>query len=158
MWREASSKLEFVNTEKMNVYILQVMSILKQAYCSPKYLYYLLPGQENRFANRMGIRRKEILVQDPDEFESSWNNAVSALEHAIKLISHPQEFGVTSSDYLPYISILPAFASLQAHVKTLPSISSLMHKGKSAIGTGHLCLPIDILVQSNQLLPEIFLM
>ena len=27
----------------MNVYILQVMSILRQAYCSPKYLYYLLP-------------------------------------------------------------------------------------------------------------------
>ena len=30
----------------MNVYILQVMSILRQAYCSPKYLYFLLPGQE----------------------------------------------------------------------------------------------------------------
>lgn len=125
MWREASSKLEFVNTEKMNVYILQVMSILKQAYCSPKYLYYLLPGQEKPIREPDGTRRKEILVQDPDEFESSWNNAVSALEHAIKLISHPQEFGVTSSDYLPYISILPAFASLQAHVKTLPSNKQL---------------------------------
>lgn len=125
MWREASSKLEFVNTEKMNVYILQVMSILKQAYCSPKYLYYLLPGQEKPIREPDGTRRKEILVQNPDEFESSWNNAVSALEHAIKLISHPQEFGVTSSDYLPYISILPAFASLQAHVKTLPSNKQL---------------------------------
>lgn len=125
MWREASSKLEFVNTEKMNVYILQVMSILKQAYCSPKYLYYLLPGQEKPIREPDGTRRKEILVQNPDEFESSWNNAVSALEHAIKLISHPQEFGVTSSDYLPYISILPAFASLQAHVKTLSSNKQL---------------------------------
>ena len=78
MWREASSKLEFVNTEKMNVYILQVMSILKQAYCSPKYLYYLLPGQEKPIREPDGTRRKEILVQDPDEFESSWNNGLSS--------------------------------------------------------------------------------
>ena len=42
MWRDAASRLEFVETEKMNTYILQVMSILS----SPKYLYFLLPGQE----------------------------------------------------------------------------------------------------------------
>jgi len=38
MWRSAAPRLEFVDTDKMNVYILQVMSILRQAYCSPKYL------------------------------------------------------------------------------------------------------------------------
>jgi len=48
MWRDASSRLEFVETGKMNVYVLQVMSILRQSYCSPKYLYYLLPGQEKQ--------------------------------------------------------------------------------------------------------------
>ena len=36
MWRQAMSRLADVDTEKMNVYILQVMSILRQAYCSPK--------------------------------------------------------------------------------------------------------------------------
>jgi uncharacterized protein with ParB-like and HNH nuclease domain len=46
MWRDAAPRLEFVETQKMNVYILQVMSILLQGYCSPKYLYFLLPGQE----------------------------------------------------------------------------------------------------------------
>ena len=46
MWRQAQPQLDFVETERMNVYILQVMSILRQAYCSPKYLYYLLPHQE----------------------------------------------------------------------------------------------------------------
>ena len=43
MWREAAPRLDDVETEKMNVYILQVMSILRQGYCSPKYLYFLLP-------------------------------------------------------------------------------------------------------------------
>ena len=45
LWRDAAPRLEFVETERMNVYVLQVMSILRQAYCSPgSKLYYLLPG------------------------------------------------------------------------------------------------------------------
>ena len=62
MWRDASSRFEFVDTEKMNVYILQVMSILRQSYCSPKYLYFLLPGQEKQVRDPDGTRRKEVLV------------------------------------------------------------------------------------------------
>lgn len=47
LWRDAAPRFSFVESEKMNVYILQVMSILRQTYCSPKYLYFLLPGQES---------------------------------------------------------------------------------------------------------------
>jgi hypothetical protein len=121
LWRGAAPRLEFVETEKMNVYILQVMSILRQAYCSPKYLYFLLPGQEKPVRDADGTRRKEILVPDIGDFERRWNEAVGALEKAIKLLRHPQEFGAISSNYLPYVSILPIFAALQAHVKTLPA-------------------------------------
>src|SRR5947209_5402626 len=121
LWRNAAPRLEFVETEKMNVYILQVMSILRQAYCSPKYLYFLLPGQEKPVRDPDGTRHKEILVPDIGEFEKRWNEAVGALEKAIKLLRHPQEFGAISSNYLPYVSILPIFAALQAHVKTLPA-------------------------------------
>lgn len=121
LWREAAPRLEFVESEKMNVYILQVMSILRQAYCSPKYLYYLLPGQEKVVRDPNGPRRKEVLVPDVNDFERRWNGAVDALEMAIKLLRHPQEFGAIASNYLPYVSILPAFAALQAHLKTLPA-------------------------------------
>jgi hypothetical protein len=119
MWREASPHLEFVETEKMDVYILQVMSILRQSYCSPKYLYFLLPGQEKPVRDPDGTRRKEILVADIADFRKGWSSAVSAIEIAIKLLRHPQEFGAISSNYLPYVSILPAFAALQWHVKSL---------------------------------------
>lgn len=119
MYRNASSKLEFVDTDKMNVYILQVMSILKQTYCSPKYLYYLLPGQEKQVRDAAGARRKEVLISQASEFESHWNKAVSALEEAIKVLKHPQEFGAISSKYLPYISILPVFAALQEQIRSL---------------------------------------
>ena len=120
LWREARERLAFVETEKMNVYVLQVMSILRQAYCSPKYLYFLLPGQEKPIRNPDGTRHKEILVPTVDDFEGLWCRAVGALEGATKLLRHPQEFGAISSKYLPYASILPAFAALQADLKTRP--------------------------------------
>jgi hypothetical protein len=120
MWREAAPRLIFVDTSRMNVYILQVMSILRQAYCSPKYLYFLLPGEEKSVRDPDGTRRTEVLIPDAEDFECLWEEAVNALETALDLLSHPQEFGAISSDYLPYVSIIPAFAALQAHVRTLP--------------------------------------
>ncbi|MBW4444158.1 MAG: DUF262 domain-containing protein [Plectolyngbya sp. WJT66-NPBG17] len=120
MWRDASPRLEFIDTEKMNVYILQVMSILRQSYCSPKYLYFLLPGQEKPVRAPDGSRRKEVLIADIADFKQHWDLAVSALEESIKLLRHPQEFGVISSSYLPYVAILPVFSALQSYLKTLP--------------------------------------
>ncbi len=125
MWRKVASRLEFVETEKMNVYILQVMSILKQAYCSPRYLYFLLPGQQKPLRDADGTRHREILVPTIADFEILWNEAADTLEKAIKLLRQPQEYGVTSSNYLPYVSILPVFASLQAYVKKLPPHTQL---------------------------------
>ncbi len=120
MWREVAPRLGFVETEKMNVYILQVMSILKQAYCSPRYLYFLLPGQQKAIRGSDGTRHRETLIPTISDFESLWDEAANTLEKAIKLLQHPHEFGVTSSKYLPYVSILPVFAALQAFVKNLP--------------------------------------
>lgn len=112
MWKQASRKLNFVDTNRMNVYILQVMSIIKQAYCSPKYLYYLLPGQEKRVRSGDGSLRKEILIEDTDEFETLWDEAVQAIKSTIDLLKDPREFGAVASQFLPYVSILPALSSL----------------------------------------------
>jgi len=113
MWREATPQLEFIDSGRMNVYLLQVMSILEQAYCSPKYLYYLLPGQPKTVRDLDGSLRSEILVSDPSAFERLWTGAVKAMSEAIALLRHPQEFGVVGPQYLPYVSILPVFAALQ---------------------------------------------
>ena len=121
MWREASERLEFAESEKMNVYVLQVISILKQAYCSPKYLYFLLPGQKKPVRDPDGTRREEVLIADTTEFTLLWNQAVGALEKAIDMLRHPQEFGVIAARYIPYVSIMPAFAAMQAYVKTCPA-------------------------------------
>ncbi len=125
MWRSAAPRLEFVETEKMNVYLLQVMSILRQGYCSPKYLYFLLPGQEKPVRDPDGTRRKEVLISNSSDFEKRWNEAVGTMEEAIKLLRHPHEFGAISSNYLPYVSILPVFSALQAYKKALPAPKQL---------------------------------
>lgn len=121
LWRQAAHRLDFVDTERMNVYILQVMSILRQTYCSPKYLYYLLPGQEKKVREPDRSLRKEVLVPNVAEFEKRWHEAVDALERTINLLRHPQEFGAISSQYLPCVSILPALAAVQTAARALPA-------------------------------------
>jgi hypothetical protein len=119
MWREAASRLSFVSTERMNIYVLQVMSILRQAYCSPKYLYYLMPGQPKVTREPDGSLSKQILVASAQDFEALWNTAVGALEASIKTLKHPQEYGAIASQYLPYTAMLPAFAALQVAARQL---------------------------------------
>jgi hypothetical protein len=125
MWRDAAPRLDAVESDKMNVYILQVMSILRQSYCSPMYLYYLLPGQEKPVRDADGTRRKEVLIPNISDFESRWNAAVDALEGAIKLLKYPQEYGAISSSFLPYVSILPVFAALRTHSKSVAAARQL---------------------------------
>lgn len=119
MWRNAAPRLEKVKTKKMNVYILQVMSILRQSYCSPKYLYFLLPGYERPIRDPDGTRRKDVLVPDTSDFTTRWDSAVMALETAIKILLDPKEFGIISTSFLPYVSILPVFAALRSRFDEL---------------------------------------
>ena len=105
----------------MNVYILQVMSILRQGYCSPKYLYFLLPGQEKPVRDPDGTRRKEILIPDTTDFRDRWDSAVDALESAIKVLRHPQEYGAVSScRSCPTSRSFPALLRLRAHSEDAP--------------------------------------
>ena len=121
LWEKAAPRLEFVETGRTNVYVLQVMSILRQTYCSPKYLYNLIPGSRRQVRGPDGTLQSDVLVADSAAFEDLWEVAVDALKQAIELLRHPQEFGAITHQYLPYASILPAFASLQAEAGRLPA-------------------------------------
>ncbi|KAB7740878.1 hypothetical protein F2P47_07495 [Parvibaculum sedimenti] len=121
MWRGASQRLAFVETEKMNVYVLQVMSILQQSYCSPNYLYYLLPGEPKTIREADGSKSQVVLVKDGEAFRKLWEDAVQNMEEAIGQLRQVQTYGVTASRFLPYVSMLPAFAAIRALVKALPA-------------------------------------
>lgn len=128
--RNATQRLSAVDIDRMDIYVLQVMSILCQEYCSPKYLYNLIPGRQKKVRLRDGSLRTEVLISDASDFEQRWQQAVQALEQAIQLLSHPQEFGVLLPSYLPYASILPVFSAVQAQVDSLPPNQKLSAQNK----------------------------
>ena len=118
MWREAAPRLDFVETERMNVYILQVMSILRQAYCSPKYLYYLLPGQEKTVREPDGSLRKEVLVADIGGLRGAvGRGSRRSASRRSTCCATRRSSARSRPHYLPYVSILPAFAALQAQAR-----------------------------------------
>ena len=71
-----------------------------------------------------------MLIPDTESFERRWSSAVYALEKAIDLLRHPQEFGAVASRFLPYVSILPAFAALQTEVRNLPPFEQMSAQRK----------------------------
>ncbi len=60
-----------------------------------------------------GTLRSEVLIPNVEDFRDRWDRAVDALATAVETLRHPQMYGSISSKYLPYVSILPAFAALQ---------------------------------------------
>ena len=125
MWREAKSRFVDTDWSKMDVYVLQVMSILRQSYCSPKYLYYLVPGQKKTIRTAEGELKEETLISDIDDFKKRWDDAVNSIEFAMDMLKDPREFGAISAQYLPYVSILPVFAALQSIFRELPATQRL---------------------------------
>lgn len=125
LWRDAAPQLQFIEGGKLNVYILQVMSLLRQSHCSPKYLYYLLPGVERKTRRDDGTFERQVMVATAEEFHERWQSAVAALAAAIERLRHPHEFGVSSSAYLPYYAILPVFAAGLSEVKAQPPANRL---------------------------------
>ena len=124
LWREAKDRLDFVASDRLNIYVLQTMSIALQAYCSPRYLYYLIPGQKR------GSHGEKVLISDTENFMKQWHNAVSAMEKAVTLLRDPREYGAVTSNLLPYTSILPVFSVLQETTEKLPVEERLRAKTK----------------------------
>jgi hypothetical protein len=116
MWREAEEQLDFTDTKKMKTYILQVMSVLEQAYCSSKYLYYLVPESKKTIRKADGSKEQIILIEDVEEFNERWHQSVRALKKAIESLKNPRDFGAIKSTFVPYPSIIPAFAAIKEFV------------------------------------------
>ncbi|MBK8080634.1 MAG: hypothetical protein IPK25_10330 [Saprospiraceae bacterium] len=121
MWHESEDVLSYTDAKKMKIYILQVMSILEQSYCSAKYLYYLVPEAVKTIKKPDGTKEKIVLVQDTDDFMKRWEESVKALKKAIQSLKNPRDYGAITPSFVPYPSIIPAFASIKSYVDGLNS-------------------------------------
>ncbi len=129
LWRSAKDRLAFVDAGRMNIYVLQVMSILAQeGACSPKYLYYLVPGQKRKLRRPDGSHEYRVHVANESDFNRRWNSAVEAIEESIKWLR--SRYGVIAPKFLPYPSIVPAFAGIQAAAQRLPTAERLAAQQK----------------------------
>jgi len=125
MWRDAEEELSFTDTKKMKTYILQVMSVLEQAYCSSKYLYYLVPESKKTIRKPDGSKEQIVLIEDVEEFNERWSQSVKALKKAIESLKNPRDFGAIKSTFVPYPSIIPAFASIKEFVSETKPANTL---------------------------------
>ena len=117
MWKDASDALSFTDEKKMKIYVLQVMSVLEQIYCSPKYLYYMVPESVKTIRKPDGTQEKITLIEDTQEFVERWEQSVKALENAIRTLQNPRDYGAVKPAFVPYPSIIPAFASIKEYVR-----------------------------------------
>ena len=117
-WRkiDSSSTIKKLEEKKMKVYLLQTISILKQSYCSPKYLYYLVPGSKRKIKVN-GQIVENILIPSKDDFTELWEDAIKNVELSIKKIMNPREFGAIKPKFIPYPSIIPAFTAIDSESK-----------------------------------------
>lgn len=115
MWEEAENKIRFTDPKKMKIYVLQVMSILEQAYCSSKYLYYLVPEAQKVVKKEDGSKEQIVLVPNSEDFISKWDISVKAIEKAIQTLQNPRDLGAIHSSLVPYPSIIPVYAAIREH-------------------------------------------
>ncbi|MCB9185577.1 MAG: DUF262 domain-containing protein [Flavobacteriales bacterium] len=116
MWHESEKELLYTDPKKMKIYVLQVMSILLQSYCSSKFLYYLVPEAKKTVKNSDGSKEQRILIETSEEFIEKWEDALIALKKAIQSLKSPRDFGAIQPNFVPYPSIIPAFAAIKRFV------------------------------------------
>ncbi len=117
MWHKVKDKLDYTDPGKMKIYILQVMSILVQTYCSSKYLYYLVPGALKTIRKKDGNKKQIVLINSEKQFVQKWKESYNAIRKTIQSLKNPRDFGAIKPDFVPYPSIIPALSSIRRYVE-----------------------------------------
>lgn len=99
----------------MNEYLLKLISLIKQNYCSSKYIYNLIPGEKIIRKDKYGEKHKDILVKDGKEFEKLWENSCKSAEKARKIIMN--DFAAIKTDFIPNTTIVPVLGAILCEYK-----------------------------------------
>ena len=118
---ELRKKWEALDNEKlksvdgsMNEYMLKLISLRVQSYCSSKYIYNLIPGEKTEQRTEAGEKKHVVLVDDADNFENLWGKALDYGEQARERIMNTgtHEFGAIKSAFIPNTTLLPVLGAL----------------------------------------------
>ncbi len=114
LWENLDDKDIREIDSNMNEYLLKLMSLCKQDYCSSKYIYYLIPGYKVKKKDDLGKTVELILVKDGKEFQNLWNKSCLYTKKAIEKIMNvgKDDFGAIKHDFVPNTTIIPVMGAL----------------------------------------------
>ncbi|EKF86935.1 DUF262 domain-containing protein [Methanobacterium formicicum] len=111
LW-EKQGKNELKKVDRsMNEYILKLMSLYKQDYCSSKYVFYLIPQMKIKKRDEIG---KITLVEDSKEFKNLWDNAYHYAIKAVERIMNigKNDFGAIKYDFIQNKTMIPVMGAI----------------------------------------------
>lgn len=100
------------DTDKGKIYALQTMSILRQVYCAPKFLYYLIPSSTKIVKEGDGKFKKVTLVDSKEDFMALWHSSIAEMKNALKIITNHSDLGVIREKFFPYPTMLPIITAI----------------------------------------------
>ena len=111
-WRDIRNQFNLPDPDKGKIMILQTMSLLRQDYCAPKFLYYLVPGASKKIREKDGSFRNVTLISSEDEFKKLWSEAVALNLAALRVVSNQKDLGAIVPKFIPYPTLLPILSVL----------------------------------------------
>ncbi len=98
----------------MDEYILKLISLHLQGYCSSKYIYNLIPGESTKKKTDSGQMKDVVLIKDAEEFSALWTKACKYAEKAREIIMNvgSYDYGAIKSKFIPNTTILPVLGAV----------------------------------------------
>lgn len=114
LWQQQVPEQVKKMDSNMDLNIVKIISLIKQNYCSSKYLYNLIPGEETIREEPDGTRYEEILVDSGSDFKQLWDTAVNYAETAREITMNTglRQFGAIREEFIPYGTMLPVLAAV----------------------------------------------
>lgn len=114
LWEDLSdADIQQVDSN-LNEYLLKLMSLHKQDYCSSKYIYYLIPGYKTKKKDDAGKTIEVTLIENKTEFLDLWDKAYIYAERAVERIMNvgKNDFGAIKYDFIPNTTVIPVMGAI----------------------------------------------
>ena len=114
LWENFDDEILKSIDSNMNEYLLKLISLTKQNYCSSKYIYNLIPEQKTVRKDEHGKKYEELLVKDGKEFKVLWHNACKYAGKAREIIINTgaYDFGAIKLNFIPNTTMVPVLGAI----------------------------------------------
>jgi len=114
LWENLDNQALKDTDSNMGEYLLKLISLIKQNYCSSKYIYNLIPGEKTIRKDEYGKKYEEILVENGGKFKDLWQQSCKYAEKARKIIMNTGDgdFGAIKKEFIPNTTIIPVLGAI----------------------------------------------